>query len=487
MLDIFFFKFEFLWLFWICYILILHLINKFGKFKLNFEDFIIVCIFFIFLLAQCAWEDLEGEHTVYLFNDFFIYNNFIRILKLTISAFIFIYLIMLLNFSDIIKLPDVEYLILILVCIFSLLMIIISNHLFIIFLFLEVVNICLYCLIGLNKDSNMGIECAYKYFIQSSFATIIGFFAISLIYLSTGTLFLNELMSFNNYINMNYITIFSVFVLITSVFFKLGIFPLHSWIADVYQGSFLITALFIATIPKLAYVYLFLKIYIVFSNILMNYCFFFSIISIIYGSIITLYQINFKRLLAYGSMVHIGFIIYSLSLFTLMSITASLFYLLTYILLMLFVFSFMFFLFEKNEKGLFYIDDVSRFNNILNKNYLLSAYFIFILLSIAGLPFFIGFISKWYIFLSLLSNNQLIELFVLLGASIISAAYYIRLIRFIYFVENKNNKVKIYTNIKYKKIFYNIIILLFIINILVIFFHNWIYLYLFKCVLSLFI
>jgi NADH:ubiquinone oxidoreductase subunit 2 (subunit N) len=61
------------------------------------------------------------------------------------------------------------------------------------FLYLEILNLCLYCLIGLNKDSNMGIESAYKYFVQSSFSTIIGFFGISLIYMSTGTLFLHEL------------------------------------------------------------------------------------------------------------------------------------------------------------------------------------------------------------------------------------------------------------------------------------------------------
>jgi len=82
-----------------------------------------------------------------------------------------------------------------------LLIIIDSNNLFVIFLFLELVNLCIYCLIGLNKNSNLGIESAYKYFVQSSVATIIGFFGISLIYMSAGTLNLNELnilMMFND-------------------------------------------------------------------------------------------------------------------------------------------------------------------------------------------------------------------------------------------------------------------------------------------------
>jgi len=108
-------------------------------------------------------------------------------------------------------------------------MIIISNHLFVIFLFLEIVNICLYCLIGLNKESNKGIEAAFKYFMQSSFITIMGFFSVSLIYLYTGTLFLNELaILLNNESNFSFLLDFSLYILFFVIFFKLGLFPLHS-------------------------------------------------------------------------------------------------------------------------------------------------------------------------------------------------------------------------------------------------------------------
>jgi NADH-quinone oxidoreductase subunit N len=113
------------------------------------------------------------------------------------------YFILLNNFNKIIKIPIFEYLILILTCLFGLFIIIRSNHLFVIFLFLELVNLCIYCLISLNKNSNMGIECAYKYFVQSSFATIIGFLGVSLIYISTGTLFLNELSILISYDNLS--------------------------------------------------------------------------------------------------------------------------------------------------------------------------------------------------------------------------------------------------------------------------------------------
>jgi NADH:ubiquinone oxidoreductase subunit 2 (subunit N) len=169
---------------------------------------------------------LEG--TYYIHNNYFIYNEFYNLVKKFIIFCMICYLILLKNFNNIIKLPIFEYLILTIICLFGICMIIKSNHLFIIFLFLELVNLCIYCLIGLNKDSNMGIESAYKYFVQSSLATIIGFFGVSLIYMSTGTLFLNELNFLISYDNLNYLLILGIYLIITSVFFKLGVFPLHS-------------------------------------------------------------------------------------------------------------------------------------------------------------------------------------------------------------------------------------------------------------------
>jgi NADH-quinone oxidoreductase subunit N len=117
-------------------------------------------------------------------------------------------------------------------------------------------------------------------------------------------------------------------------------------------------------------------------------------ISVIYGSLISIYQTSFRRLLAYGSMVHLGLIVFSISIFTIQTITAALFYIFVYILLMFFTFSFMFFLYEKNNNKLFYLDDISQFHIYFAGNTLLSIYYGLIILSLAGLPFFIGFIAK---------------------------------------------------------------------------------------------
>lgn len=473
---------EIILLFTICFILFIYLLNFYFKYESIDIIYISMYICLIILYILLTADTMEPY---YIFNNYFIHNEFFNLIKKFIIFCMICYLILLNNFNNIIKLPIFEYLILIFTCLFGIFIIIKSNHLFIIFLFLELVNLCIYCLIGLNKDSNMGIESAYKYFVQSSLATIIGFFGVSLIYMSAGTLFLNELSLLITFDNLNYLTVMGIYLIITSVFFKLGIFPLHSWIPEVYQGTILISLIFIAIIPKIAYVILFLKLFIEFNSIIQFYCLLLSGLSIFYGSAISIYQTSFRRLLAYGSMVHIGLIIFSISSYTIQTIAAGIFYLYIYMILMLFTFSFMFFLFEKRNDKLSYLDDISQFHIFFSDNIILSIYYGLIIFSLAGLPFFIGFISKWYIFISLIDIFNNFEVLLFLSISILSSSYYIRLLRFFYF-SFKSNKIKRYSIIKFDNSFYNLIMILFMINLFTIIYHNTIFLIIFKYVLMLF-
>lgn len=472
-------------LFGVCFIMSVYLLNFY--FQYDCTDILFICGYLFFIIWYMLITPDLFEKTYLICNNYFVCNDFFDSVKIAIVVCMLIYFV-LLNFfhNHLIKIPFFEYLILIFICLFGIFMIIRCNHLFIIFLFLELVNLCIYCLIGLNKDSNMGIESAYKYFVQSSLATIIGFFGVSLIYMSTGTLFIHELHLLITLDNLNYLTVFGIYLIMTSIFFKLGIFPLHSWIPDVYQGTLLISLIFIATIPKIAYIVLFFKLYVQFNTIIHNYCLFLSGISIIYGSLISLYQTSFRRLLAYGSMVHIGLIIFAISIFTPQTITAGFFYLCAYIVLMFFTFFFMFFLYEYKNDKLTTVDDISQFYILFGGNTILIIYFSLIIFSLAGLPFFIGFISKWYIFLSLIDYFNIFEVLIYLSVSILSSSYYIRLLRFLFF-SFKSIKIKRYSVIKFNNFFYNFIIILFIINLFTIIYHNIIFLIIFKHVLMLFL
>lgn len=219
--------------------------------------------------------------------------------------------------------------------------------------------------------------------------------------------------------------------------------------------------------------------------IIQHYCITLSGLSVIYGALISLYQTSFRRLLGYGSMVHIGLIIFSISIFNPQTIAAGIFYLFIYLLLMFFIFSFMFFLFEKNNDKIYYIDDISQFSLFFANNVLLNIYFALILFSLAGLPFFIGFIAKWYIFIGLIDSFYIFTVLILLSVSILAASYYIRILRFIFF-SNKTYKVKRYSIIKFDNAFYNLIVFLFFINIFTALYHSIIFIIILKYILLLF-
>jgi NADH-quinone oxidoreductase subunit N len=365
-----------------------------------------------------------------------------------------------------------------------------TNNLFYIFVFLEMVNLSLYVLIGLNKYSNFGIEIAYKYFIQSSYVTLIGLFGVSIIYIRTGTLFLSELSFIINSFPVDNIIIFSFFLIFITFFFKLGLFPLHNWVADLYQNAHLVTVVFIGIVPKVAYIYVFFKIY---SLVYYFYPIFFFVIligflSILYGSILSLYEVSLKRLLGYGSIVHMGFIIISVGLFELNSIAFSFSYIFFYTLLMFNCFIFLLFFIERKEDSneIIFVDNIAFIGKFLNKNLLLTIIFSFTLLSLAGLPFFMGFFSKLYILLALISMGYFFLVLILLFFNILITIYYIRLIRFLLFTEDKNMKVNyLYVNIKFSNSLYNLMMFLFILNIFVLFYHNYILLFILNMIITI--
>jgi NADH-quinone oxidoreductase subunit N len=224
-----FFSSELILLGIICIIFFIYLIEKIIYKKSLNKDFL--CFVFFLLIAvlyNLLFISVSVKEPLYLLNNYFIFADCIQNIKIFIIFLSLIFIIFLYNFLYVVKLPIFEYIILIIIIILSLFLMISTNHIFYMLLFLEMINLSLYVLIGLNKYSNLGIEIAYKYFVQSSYVTIVGLFGVSIIYLRTGTLFMSELNFFMPlYIN-DYILFFSFFLVFITFFFKLGLFPLHN-------------------------------------------------------------------------------------------------------------------------------------------------------------------------------------------------------------------------------------------------------------------
>src|SRR5271165_1450168 len=251
-------------------------------------------------------------------------------------------------------------------------------------------------------------------------------FGISLIYGFFGTTKLNDIKLLLEVEEPNNILILGVIFLFFGIFFKLAIFLFHYWIGDIYQGALLIVTAFFAIVPKLVYVYFFFKLYIIFYFLIKDVCIFLAVFSILFGTLISIYQTSFRRLIGFSSMTHVGYILLGISLNTIEGFVSSFFYLMFYILLLIFTFSFLLCFVEKHSTDeVFYVDDLSAFGVIARKNYFMAVMFSTILLSMAGVPFLVGFYSKWYFFIAMYnSTNGVLTLLILL-VSVASSVYYI--------------------------------------------------------------
>ncbi len=397
-------------------------------YTINPTTFLKNSIFYVFLIFIFSFFIPPIESTLYFINDNFIYNNFIGILKSFLIFLVLVILIMTLFYIENKTLPIVEYVVLLLISLQGLFIIIIGNDLILTFLGIELQSLCFYILVGFRKNSNLGIEAAFKYFILSSYSNMISLFGVSLIYGFFGTTKLKDIKIIMETSEPNSLLILGVLLLFVAIFFKLAIFLFHYWIGDVYQGALLIVTSIFAIIPKIVYVFFFFKLYLIFFFFIKDVSILIALFSIVFGTLISIYQTSFRRMIAFSSLTHIGYIIMGISLNTIDGFVSSFFYIFFYIIMLIFSFCFVLIFVEKEN----YIDDLSAFGIIARNHFLTAVLFSTILLSMAGVPFMAGFYSKFYFFLALYSSGNFFLTFFILLISVASSIYYLSLFAFFY-------------------------------------------------------
>ena len=219
----------------------------------------------------------------------------------------------------------------------------------------------------------------------------------------------------------DYIILICLSLITLSFSFKLGLFPLHFWIPDIYEGSSWDIISLISTLPKVSILAVLVQI-LTHSNLLQ--CL--SLLSIIIGTLGALNQSKLKRLLAYSGISHIGFITLGYSVLMKEGNVVSSIYLVVYMLTMVSLFILITRMVFKNQ----YLIELSFLNHI---NELYSITLILIILSIGGIPPLSGFISKWYIIWTSVSYSYNISAFIMILFSAIGAGYYLRLVKMVYF------------------------------------------------------
>lgn len=332
-------------------------------------------------------------------------------------------------------------------------MVLISSHDFLTFyLGLELHSLPLYLLAAINRKSIRSSESGMKYFILGCLASGILLFGISIVYGFSGTTNFSEF--FNLYFSNSMspevpaAVLFGFILIISAMFFKISAAPFHMWAPDVYQGSPTIITTYFASLAKFAAVVATLKLYFGLVGFFKwpgveNIFIFTGVLSLLVGSFGAIFQTNLKRLLAYSSIGHIGFIVLGMSFFHLKSFIACFVYITIYSIISVGSFAFLNLLKKKgsDEESDKIDDEIYEISNLAGfaKNNPVSAFcFATLMFSSAGIPPLAGFFSKFYIISALALSQSFILAIIAVLFSVVSAYYYLRIVKVMYFDDAKD-------------------------------------------------
>ena len=313
-------------------------------------------------------------------------------------------------------------------------MIMISSHNFLLlYLGLEIQSLSLYVVSSFRRDNYKSTEAGLKYFILGSLSSGLMLFGISLIYGSTGSINFEIISSMINYEGFFPGIVAGLVFLICGFAFKASAVPFHMWTPDVYEGSPTPVTAFFATVPKLAAVGVLLRVlFDCFGTIVESWqqvIIIISVLSMFLGSVAAIGQNNIKRLMAYSSIGHIGFVLMGVASGTDKGISAVLIYMVLYIIMNIGVFVFILNM-ERNGVAVTTINSLNMYNNVSKSQ---TLFLTILLFSLAGIPPLAGFFGKFFIFNAAI-NAGLSWLAVMGGiASVIAAFYYLRIVYLMYF------------------------------------------------------
>ena len=356
------------------------------------------------------------------------FSNYFKILILVSSLFV-------LNSSKIFivdnKLDKFEYPIIILLSILGMFFMVSSNDLILFYLGLELQSLSLYILASIDRDNLRSTESGIKYFVLSALSSGLLLYGCSLLYGFTGSTNFELIASQLNKENTG--AVFAMVFILVGLAFKVSAVPFHMWTPDVYEGAPTSITSYFAVVPKVAGLALLIKfMFIPFSKVLLEWqtiIIFISIASMILGAVAAMVQKNFKRLLAYSSIGHIGYALAGVATGTVSGYQSTIVYISIYVIMNIGAFSCLYLLKKDGQ----YKENISDLSGISKKNPLLAISLLIILFSLAGVPPLGGFFAKFYVFVSVLEKEMYALAIIGLLTTVMSAFYYLKIIKTIYF------------------------------------------------------
>ncbi len=305
-----------------------------------------------------------------------------------------------------------------------------------VYLGLELLSLSLYALVALDRDNGRASEAAMKYFVLGALASGMLLYGISMIYGATGHLSIAGVAEAVMERGAGDLVLaFGLAFLVVGLGFKLGAVPFHMWLPDVYHGAPTSVTLYIGSAPKLAAFALLIRVLVdglgAAHGDWQQMLIVLAVLSVVVGNLVAIAQTNLKRMLAYSTISHVGFILMGVLAGTPVGYTAALFYALTYVLMVLGAFGIMIVL----SRAGFEAENIRDFQGLNERSPWLALLMLMIMMSMAGVPFLVGFYAKLVVLQAIVEVGLVWLAIVGVVFSVIGAFYYLRVVKVMYFDE----------------------------------------------------
>lgn len=370
------------------------------------------------------------------FNNTFVRDPMADVLKLAvfiITAGVFLYSREYLRVRNLLK---GEYYVLGLFGVLGMMIMISARNLLTVYLGLETLSLSLYALVAFDRDNRVASEAAMKYFVLGAIASGMLLYGMSMIYGATGTLDIAAVaqsIAAGSILEGNLILVFGTVFIIVGLAFKLGAVPFHMWVPDVYHGAPTSVTLYIGTAPKIAAFAMVMRLLVdglqglhgEWQQMLVML----AVLSIGIGNVVAIAQSNIKRMLAYSTIAHVGFILLGILSGTAQGYAASMFYTVVYALTAAGGFGMIILLSRAGYEA----DELDSFKGLGKRSPWFAFIMLLLMFSMAGVPPTVGFYAKLSVLQAVINADLVWLAVVAVAFSVVGAFYYIRVVKLIYF------------------------------------------------------
>jgi len=387
-------------------------------------------------LSVCSFIPALTYHggVTHLFNHMFVSDPMSIVLKVFTSIAVMAMLVYSRSYLLVRGLFTGEFLSLTLFATLGMMVMISASNFLTLYLGLELLALSLYAMVALQRDSAIATESAMKYFILGAMASGFLLYGMSMLYGATGTLDINGIAAVirGGHANTE-LLVFGLVFIVAGLAFKLGAVPFHMWVPDVYHGAPTAMTLFIGSAPKLAAFAFVMRLLVeAMQPLAIHWAGMLTILAVLsmaVGNITAIAQTNLKRMFAYSTIAHMGFLLIGVLSGTLEGYSAAMFYALVYVLMSVGGFGMIMLL---SREG-FEADTLNDFKGLNQRSPWLAFLMLLLMFSMAGVPPTVGFYAKFSVLMAAVHAGHIALVVMAVLFSLIGAFYYLRIVKLMYF------------------------------------------------------